>query len=127
MDNESLTFLLRGGHYNVSDRRARGIWPHAPLQFEDVAAYLAELITAGRWFPYEPKPHAIGEPVDEFGFIEKVNSDYFLYHAQRAHANDSLAMAESSTRAFSSAKDVARHYLKWSLNLPGDLDGWKVV
>jgi hypothetical protein len=28
---------------------------------------------------------------------------------------------------FSNAHDAAVHYMKWDLNLPGDLDGWKVV
>ena len=36
-------------------------------------------------------------------------------------------LADRGFSVFFSAKAAARHYLKWELNLPGDLDGWKVV
>jgi hypothetical protein len=41
VDNETLLFLLKGGHLNMPDRIARGLWPHAPLSFDTVANYLA--------------------------------------------------------------------------------------
>lgn len=31
MDDPTLLFLLKGGHLNVADRIARGLWPHPPL------------------------------------------------------------------------------------------------
>jgi hypothetical protein len=34
---------------------------------------------------------------------------------------------QTATTVFSSAEEAARFDLKWDLNLPGDLDGWKVV
>jgi hypothetical protein len=36
-------------------------------------------------------------------------------------------VAHSGKTYFTSAEDAARHYLKWDLDLPGDLDGWKVT
>jgi hypothetical protein len=36
-------------------------------------------------------------------------------------------LAEETHKEFDSAESVAKHYLKWDLNLPGDLDGWKVI
>ena|SRR6266568_6221680 len=127
MDRESLTFLLQGGHYNVEERVARGIWPHPPLQFDELVKHLGDVIQKGRWFPYEPKPSQLGGTVDEHGFIERVAPDYFIYHVQRALANNPNAVAESSQLVFATAEDAARSYLKWSLNLPGDLDSWVVV
>ena len=127
MDSESLTYLLRGGHYNVPDRVARGIWPHPPLRFDALVKHLAQVIQKEKWFPYEPKVHKSGEPVVEMGFIERVAPDRFVYHAQRGYAHDPCTIAESSKTPFSSAQDVARHYLKWSLYLPGDLDSWQVI
>ena len=127
MDSESLTFLLRGGHYNVPDRIARGIWPHPPLPFDALVEHLAQIIQKERWFPYEPKAHNIGEPVDEMGFIERVALDSFVYHAQRGSALNPCTIAESSKTPFRTAQEVARHYLRWSLHLPGDLDSWQVV
>jgi len=38
-----------------------------------------------------------------------------------------LVLAEQTEKVFSSSQDAARYYLKWDLNLPGDLDGWTVV
>src|SRR6266851_437996 len=113
MDSESLTHLLRGGHYNVPERIARGIWPHPPLQFDALVQHLAQIIETKRWFPYEPKQHRPGEPVDEFGFIERVAPGRFVYHSQRGYAHDPYTMAGSSKTAFTKADDVARHYLKW--------------
>jgi hypothetical protein len=127
MDNESLTYLLRGGHYNVPERIARGIWPHPPLQFETLVEHLAQLIRKERWFPYERKPHKAGEAMDEFGIIERIAPNRFVYHAQRHSAHNPCTMAESSENVFATAEEVARHYLKWSLHLPGDLDSWTVL
>lgn len=127
MDSESLTYLLRGGHYSVPERIARGLWPHAPLRFDAVVEHLAELIRNERWFPYEPEPHKTGEPVDEMGFIERLAADRFVYHARRAYAHDPCTVAEASSTPFDSAHEVARHYLRWSLHLPGDLDSWQVI
>jgi hypothetical protein len=36
-------------------------------------------------------------------------------------------LAQTTERVFSNARDAARHFLKWDLLLPGDLDGWKVI
>jgi len=127
MDSESLTYLLRGGHYDMPDRIARGIWPHPPLPFEALVEHLAVVIQKERWFPCEPKPRVAGEPVDEAGFIEHRAPDDFVYHERRGYAHDPCTVAESSRTHFDSARDVARHYLRWSLYLPGDLDSWKVV
>jgi hypothetical protein len=126
MDSESLTYLLRGGHHSVPDGIARGIWPHPPLRFDALVEHLAEVIEKDRWFPYEPKPHKTGGPVDEMGFIERIASDNFVYHAQHGFAHDPCTIAESSKTKFDRAEDVARHYLRWSLHLPGDLNGAKI-
>jgi hypothetical protein len=127
MDAESLTHLLSGGHYSVPERVARGIWPHPPLLFEDLVEHLAQVIQTRRWFPHEHKPHVPSEIVGEAGCIERVASDHFVYHAQRGYAHDPWTVAESVHTSFASAHAVARHYLKWELCLPGDLDSWKVV
>jgi hypothetical protein len=127
MDSESLTHLLGGGHYNVPDRIKRGIWPHPPLRFEDLVQHLAQVIAARDWFPYQPKPHQQGAVVDEWGVIEHVAPNRFIYHIQRGCATDPYTVAEVAATPFNSAEAVARYYLKWSLHLPGDLDSWKVI
>jgi len=127
MDAESLTHLLSGGHYSMPERVARGIWPHPPLAFDDLVEHLAQVIQTRKWFPRELEPHKPGEAVDERGCIERVASRRYLYHSRRGYAHDPWTVAESSKTSFTTAHDAARHYLKWSLNLPGDLDSWKVV
>jgi hypothetical protein len=127
MDAESLTHLLSGGHYSVPERVARGIWPHPPLIFEDLVEHLAAVIQTRQWFPHELTAHKPGEFVAEGGVIERVAADRFVFHWQRGYAHDPWTVAESKKTHFESAHDVARHYLKWELHLPGDLDSWKVV
>ena len=127
MDSESLTYLLCGGHYNVPDRISRGIWPHPPLEFEEVVKHLAHVIVEHPWFPYQPEPHSTGKIVDEWGFIERVSLNEFVYHAGRGHAYAPFLLAEVYAVPFTCAEAAARHYLKRTLHLPGDLDSWKVV
>jgi len=126
MDANTLTFLLRGGHMNMPDRIERGLWPHPPLKFEDVVRHLTRVLESEQWFPCEWKPARPGKLVRDGGIIEcRPWSD--VYHFQRAHPLNPTILADSRQRVFGSAEEAARCYLKWDLNLPGDLDGWKVV
>lgn len=127
MDAETLTFLLRHGHINVPDRIARGLWPHPPIPFEDVVAHLCAVIRSTRWFPWPFCPWQPGEAVAEGGVIERQSDHRFVYHYQRPHPTNPYVLAERSEKFFRSAEAAARHYLKWDLYLPGNLDGWKVI
>jgi hypothetical protein len=127
VDSETLTYLLRGGHVNMPDRLARGLWPHLPLTFSEVLTHLTKLIEQNTWFPREWQAHHEGESVNESATIERQAPDRYVYRAARSHPVQSYALAESTERVFSSPQEVARHYLKWELHLPGDLDGWKVI
>lgn len=127
MDEETLTTLLRGGHINMPERVERGLWPHAPLRFSEVLAHLTRLLHHHKWFPHEWQPHREGEPVNEGGMIERQEFDRYVYRAARAHPIQPYILAQSTERVFSSAEGAARHFLKWDLHLPGDLDGWKVI
>jgi hypothetical protein len=127
MDEETLTILLRGGHINMPERIARGAWPHAPLTVAEVLSHLTKLIQQHKWFPREYEPHHEGQPVHEGGMIERQDPGRYVYRAARAHLIQPYELAQSTERIFSTADDAACHYLKWDLNLPGDLDGWKVI
>ena len=127
MDEETLTILLRGGHINMSKRIARGAWPHSPLTVGEVLPHLTKLIQQHQWFPREYQPHHEGQPVHQGGTIERQGPDRYVYRAARAHPIQPYELAQSVERIFSTADDAARHYLKWDLNLPGDLDGWKII
>ena len=127
MDEETLTMLLRGEHVSMPERIARGVWPHPPLTSSEILAHLTKLLHQRRWFPREWQPHREGEPVNEGGTIERQGPGRYVYRARRAHPLRPCVLADSTERVFSSAEGAARHFLKWDLHLPGDLDGWKVL
>jgi hypothetical protein len=100
----------------MPDRIGRGLWPHAPLSFKAVADYLAMVLKeSDAYFPHPPVPHRAGQVVWEGGTIERQENDRYVYRSSAVET------------VFTNARDAAVHYLKWTLNLPGDLDGWKVV
>jgi hypothetical protein len=127
MDSETLTLLLRGKHLNMPERIKRGAWPHSALKFSDLVTHLAKVLESEKWFPREWKPAVPGESVWEGGVIEHQSSSRYVYRAQRHQPINPTVLAEQTEKVFSSAEDAARYYLKWDLNLPGDLDGWTVV
>ena len=127
MDAESLTFLLRGGHYNMEQRRERGIWPHPPLSFGNLVKHLVGILERERWFPFEPTARLEGEAVYEGVLVERQGVNRFACHCQRAHPLAPGMVADQSTKIFNKAEDAACFYLRWNLNLPGDLDSWKVL
>ena len=127
MDSETLTFLLRGGHLNMEERKAKGIWPHPPLRFGDLVRHLAEVLAQEKWFPFEPAPHAEDELVYEGVLVEREEAHRFVCHLQRAHPLFPRQLAEQTTKVFTKPEDAAAFYLRWNLFLPGDLDSWKVV
>jgi hypothetical protein len=127
VDRESLVFLLRGGHLSMEERLARGIWPHPPLKMSALVATIAEVLEQEEWFPHRWEPAALGKPVHEGGTIQRIGRRRFIYRAQRHHPVIPTVLAESVETVFSTAKGAVRHYLRWDLNLPGQLDSWTVI
>ena len=62
MNDETVLYLLRGGHISMDERTKLGIWPHAPLRLGDLTRFLAAVLERERWFPcpYEPEPAGSG-------------------------------------------------------------------
>ena len=111
----------------MPERIERGLWPHPPLKFPDIVRHLANVLESEKWFPREWKPAVPGEAVWEGGVIERQSSSRYIYRAQRSYAHNSHLVAEQGEKIFTSPEDAARWYLKWNLQLPGNLDGWKVT
>jgi hypothetical protein len=127
VDDDTLLLLLKGGHLNMPDRVALGAWPHPNLTFDAVANYLATVLEQNDgWFPYRWEPHQPGQPVREGGTIERQENGRYIYRSSAAHPLNPTTLNRSVETVFSNARDAAVHYMKWDLNLPGDLDGWKV-
>ena len=126
MPPDILTFLLRGGHLNVEERKAKGLWPNEHLLYTDVLDHLASLIQTEEWFPRTMPDHKPGDLVYEGTVIQRVSPSRFVCHSRRPSVYDLRAMAEQSQKEFGRARDAAEFYLKWELNLPGRLDSWIV-
>ena len=83
MDHKTLTLLLSEQHLNMSDRIARGLWPHSPLGFSDLVQHLAEILRQETSFPKPWRPHEPGQLVVEGGVIEKRNGAFvYRYHGR---------------------------------------------
>jgi hypothetical protein len=126
MDDESLTEIVSGRHLNMAERQRRGIWPHPPMQFDAVASHVAGLLRTREWFPQRFVPAQPGEPVADTTAIERRSGTEYVVHFQRSGASG-YTVAERGTRVFDRAEDAAAFYLEAAFNLPGDIDGWKVV
>jgi hypothetical protein len=118
MSPDVLTFLLRGGHLNVDERKAKGLWPNELLSYSEVLDHLAAVIEKEEWFPRVMPKHEPGEFVFEGILIQRINSHRFICH--------SGSWGKESTRECKSARDAADVYLKQEFNLPGRLDSWIV-
>jgi hypothetical protein len=127
MDSKTLTFLLAGGHIALSERTKRGLWPHAPIAFDELVRHLVSVIESQAWFPHQMQANIPGETVWEGSVIERLSPTTYVCHSQKRDPQNPLLMAAQSERIFFSAREAATYYLQTSLNLPGDLDGWKVV
>ena len=119
MDDDTLSFLLKGGHINVPDRVAKGIWPHSPLKYIDVRSHLVSIIENVEWFPCNLDKGKEGV------VIQNLNGKY-ICHSLHYSAFGPPNVSESTQKKFKKAEDAADFYLKWDLYLPGDLDSWKV-
>ncbi len=126
MDEESLTEILSGRHFSVPERIERGLWPHAPLRLKDVIAHLSALIQTRPWFPKAFRPARSGELVADVTAIEHQKNGEYVVHYQRSSYSLLLHGASGSHR-FKEPEDAAAFFLKIEFNLPGDLDGWKVI
>lgn len=111
----------------MPERIERGLWPHPPLKLTEVVEVVAHCISNAEWFPRPWQPAEEGKPVHEGGTVQRISPGRFVYRAQRAHPLDPRALAETVETAFPTAERAARHFIKWDLHLPGDLDGWKVI
>jgi len=126
MPPEILTFLLRGGHLNVEERKAKGLWPNERLKYSEVLDHLAGVIENEEWFPRMMPKHKLGELVYEGTVIRRLGRNHFVCHSSRPSVHDLRVVGEQSTHECRSARDAAAYYLKWELNVPGTLDSWVV-
>ncbi|HEV7926524.1 MAG TPA: hypothetical protein VGR14_14275 [Verrucomicrobiae bacterium] len=126
MPPEILTFLLRGGHLNVPDRKAKGLWPNERLRYTEVVDHLVGVIQSEEWFPKVMPPHKEGDLVYEGTVIQRISPCRFVCHSRRPSVYNLCLVAEDNRKEFNDARKAAELYLKWELHLPGRLDSWIV-
>ncbi len=120
MDDETLTYLLKGGHLNMEERSSRGVWPHPPLRYDDVRDHLIKIIEKEEWFPCDLSSGREGVVIQNTG-------KNYICHSLQYSAYGPQFGSRKDQKSFRSAKKAADFYLKWDLHLPGDMDSWKVV
>ena len=120
MPPELLTFLLRGGHLNVEERKAKGLWPNERLSYSEVLDHLAAVIEREEWFPRMMQPNDV---FLDYITIQRVGPNHFIGHGSRL-LRDS---GEQPIYECRSAQKAAAFYLKYQLGIPSaTLDSWLV-
>ena len=126
MPPDILTMLLRGGHLNVEERKAKGLWPNEILRYSEVRDHLSAIIKKEEWFPREIPIHKDGDLAYEGTVIQRVSPIKYICHSRSPSPYDLRVISQESKKTFRSASSAAEFYLKWELNLPGTLDSWPV-
>lgn len=127
MDQENLLFLLRGGHIDMPTRIEKKIWPHSPIRLNDCITVIINVLNHDKYFPQLWINRQNGELIDDTAIIEKINEAKFLYRYREASPSDLKKISISEEMVFKTAQSAAEYYLRNTLRLPGDLDGWEVV
>lgn len=120
MPPEVLTFLLRGGHLNVEERKAKGLWPNERLPYSEVVDHLAAVIEGEGWFP------RMIQPADSFLdriTVQRLDRDHFVCHGSKLLRD----VGEQPIYECRNAQKAAAFYLKYELGIPpATLDSWIV-
>lgn len=124
MQPDMLTYLLKGGHLNVEERKTLGLWPAEALKYNDILEHLTNVLEIVDCFPEISQENC---KVREGIYIHRKASGKFVCYSQRSSVYDSNVIAEKTETDFLTAKEAASFYLKWELHLPGRLDGWPVI
>ena len=127
MDEDSLAYLLSGGHYNMEQRIEKGIWPHPPIPIQECIDVIRKRLDRERFFPRPYEPPVPGKMVGDVCVLEKISDKKYILHSHSASAYNPYILNEKTKKKFKDADKAIREYLYWEFHLPGDLDGWKVV
>lgn len=122
-----LTYLLKGGHLNVEERKKLELWPNETLVYENILEHLIGIIEREEWFPRNLSEDNDGSCIKEGIIIHNRGHNKFICHSIRTSMTDIDKIAEKSEIEFNNARDAAIYYLKWELHLPGRLDSWPVI
>ncbi len=116
--------LLKGKHIDVKERAQKGAPVTAILKYGDILRVLKDMINESRIFPFDFND---SEYTNYEGIVIERKDEKFLCHSQRMHPTNPGEIVEKITKEFDNIDEAANYYLKWALNLPGDLDGYKVI
>lgn len=120
MPPETLTFLLRGGHLNVEERKAKGLWPNERLRYSEVLDHLAVVIEHEEWFPRMMQADDLF--LDAIT-VQRVGPNHLVCHGSKPLRD----FGEQPIYEYRSARKAAAFYLKYELGIPpATLDSWTV-
>ena len=66
MDKETLLFLLKGGHMDMTTRIEKGLWPHPPLRLKECIETICEYLETNKYFPIPWVEKKDGDTYDAF-------------------------------------------------------------
>ena len=124
-NKELLVRLLKKEHINVPERKELGFFENKKIKYKDMKKQLICLLEESEWFPKELDIDQ-NQVIEEGVFIQRRNNNCFICVVQRTDPGNPDQLAERTEKQFKTSKEAAEFYLKWELNLPGDLDGWEI-
>jgi hypothetical protein len=127
MDSKTLLYLLKGGHINMEMRLQKKLWPHPPIPMSQCIKEVVACLKAEKYFPHPWMPRKNGELIDDSSALELINDKKIMYRARAASPSDLTRITAQTEKNFSSAEIAVDYYLRNTLYIPGDLDGWEVI
>ena len=118
----ALLILLAGGHIDVPTRDSLCINRDTVLKLHDLVKLVVGEVKANGKFPLE---HDANIPQDGMCVVRK--GWRYSCISLRTRADNPTVVAEQCEKSYFLCSSAVKDYLRWNLNLPGRLDGIKVV
>lgn len=118
----ALLKLLAGGHVDQRTRKELGIGTNVVLRYNDLVKLLTAEVKAKGKFPFEFDGSI---PQDGMCIVRK--GWHYVIISCRTRADCPMVEAERSESWYFFCASAVRDYMRWNLNLPGSLDGIKVI
>ena len=118
----ALLILLAGGHIDVPTRESLCINRDTVLKLHDLVKLVVGEVKANGKFPLE---YDANIPQDGMCVVRR--GWRYGCISQRTRADNPTVVAEQCEKSYFLCSSAVKDYLRWNLNLPGRLDGIKVV
>ena len=118
----ALLKLLAGGHVDLLTRKQAGLDTNVVLRYNDLVKLLTAEVKAKGKFPFE-----FDDSIPQDGMCIVRKGWHYVCMSCRTRADCPMVEAERSESWYFFCASAVRDYMRWNLNLPGSLDGIKVI